>query len=257
MLYSFQILGHNIYGYSLFWTIGFIAGFIYLLVINAKGTAGKLSYIDLVLIYGLLILSIYYGSKAMGFLYNLFFLNDIDIREMSIQTLDSLYGSNLLYGGVIACVVVMVLYSKLFKVSFKKMLGIYMPFGALFVGFARLGCFSAGCCYGIESRFGYIFPEYGLAPANIRLFPTQMTEAVFGFVLFIVFLILQRRWGEEKSYLTLPIFIVSYCTLSFLLDFVRADTLISILFLTISQWFSLAGIVVVAFWWVKYRKKLN
>ncbi len=254
---SFEVFNHEIYSYSFLWLLGYIVGAVYLLIINHKGTAGRLSYIDLIIIYFLCVLGIYYGSKAMGLLYNLVYNNDIVHEQgLSFQSLDALYGSNLLYGGVLAVVFVFLIYGKLFKVSIKKIVGIFTPFGALFVFFARLGCFFAGCCYGIPCSFGYVFPlnSYN-APGGIRLFPTQMTEAVFGLVLFIVMLFMQKRLGEEKSWLTMPVFIASYSTLSFLLDFVRGDTLEYVWFLTVSQWASLAFIIAVAVWFLLYTKQ--
>ncbi len=255
MLPYFTFFNNTIYNYGFLWVLGFIAGGIYLLIINYKGTAGKLSWIDLILIYVFVIIAVYNGGKLLGFLYNLIFESSSQPNTFSLQYLKSLYGRNLLYGSVVAAFAIMFLYSKIFKISFKKIIGIFIPFGALFIGFARLGCLFAGCCYGIPSRFGYVFNHLNsYAPIGIRLFPTQLIESIFGFVLFIIFLILQKRWKEEKSYLTLPIFIVSYCTLSFLLDFVRGDTLVSFLFLTVSQWSSVIGVAIVVIWWIVYKK---
>ncbi len=257
MLHSFQVFNQTIYTYGFCWIIGFIVGAVYLLIINRKGTVGRLSFIDLTIIYGLCILAIYYGSRAMGYLYNLFFNRNSAFEDgISLSALESLAGGNLLYGGVLASLGVMYFYGKLFKIPFKKIAGIFLPFGALFVFFARLGCFFAGCCYGVECSFGYVFPSRSvIAPAGVRLFPTQMTEAVFGLLLFVFLLFMQRKWREEKAWLALPIFVGSYCTVSFALDFVRADTLDSFLFLTISQWSSLVLIICVAVWFVVYKRR--
>ncbi len=257
MLYSFELFGQTLYGYSSFWTLGFVLGFILLFILNFKGVAGRVPLLDFLLIYTGIVLAIIYGSMAMSYIYQLLFTDVIAKYGLSWQTLSNIGTGNLLYGGMLAFLGFLLLYAKIFRHSFKKLLGIFLPFGPLFLLFARLGCFSAGCCYGVPSSFGYIFPStsFGPAPGGVRLFPTQLTEAALGLILLIVMLILQRKWKEEKAYLNLPLFLSAYCTTSFLLDFVRGDAGEKYLGITVSQWASLTLLVCVAVWFIFAKKK--
>ena len=69
---------------------------------------------------------------------------------------------------------------------------IVMPEVALAQAFGRIGCFLAGCCYGrpTDSVFGVVFPEDSLAPAGIKLIPTQLISAVGDFAIAIILIIL-------------------------------------------------------------------
>lgn len=96
-------------------------------------------------------------------------------------------------------------------------------------GFGRIGCFLGGCCYGdvTDSVFGVVFPAGSLAAqkypgadgASLPVLPTQLFEACFEFLLFVVMLIGYRRL--KKHFLEMYLF--SYGTFRFLLEFVRGD----------------------------------
>ena len=83
--------------------------------------------------------------------------------------------------------------------------------------FGRLGCFFAGCCYGIptESCLGVKFPSL------VReVYPTQLFESGFLFLLFAVlfYLVFKRR-----SYQTFAIYLFSYGIFRFCIEFIRGD----------------------------------
>ena len=83
--------------------------------------------------------------------------------------------------------------------------------------FGRVGCFFAGCCYGIktDSALGVVFPELGY-PVH----PTQLYEAAFLFVLFAVmsYLLLCRGFRHNMS-----VYLISYGIFRFALEFLRDD----------------------------------
>ncbi|MBR2431753.1 MAG: prolipoprotein diacylglyceryl transferase [Clostridia bacterium] len=96
-------------------------------------------------------------------------------------------------------------------------------------GFGRIGCFLGGCCYGaqIDSIFGISFPEGSLAahtyPAasggSLPVLPTQLFEAVFEFVLFIILMILYKKLKNHF----LEIYAIGYGIFRFSLEFLRGD----------------------------------
>jgi len=103
----------------------------------------------------------------------------------------------------------------------------------------RLGCFSAGCCYGrpvpgadnlsvgihFTKDFPYfyiVFPQGSTAPPGIALYPTQLLEALGNLVIFIVLLVLYRRKGFDGEVISL--YAILYGSLRFFLEFYRGVT---------------------------------
>jgi len=103
---------------------------------------------------------------------------------------ESAFGSITFIGGLIGGLICFVLLIKFGYKEQKERLPEIL--NTLIVGvvlahaFGRIGCFTAGCCYGIptDSFLGVSFP-YGES-GGISVFPTQLFEAFFLFALFIV-----------------------------------------------------------------------
>lgn len=113
--------------------------------------------------------------------------------------------------------------------------------------FGRIGCYLGGCCYGGEttSWFGINYPvgsafvggEYITIYKNV--FPTQIFEAAFLFILFIVLFFFIKKHQ-------LRFYLVSYGIFRFLLEYLRGDSRgASFLnFLSPSQFLSVLMVVV-------------
>jgi len=84
--------------------------------------------------------------------------------------------------------------------------------------FGRVGCTLAGCCYGIptDSFLGMAFP-YGES-GNIPVYPTQLFEAIFLFILFFVLNKVKVFRNIEFS-----VYLIGYGTWRFLIEFIRGD----------------------------------
>jgi phosphatidylglycerol:prolipoprotein diacylglycerol transferase len=80
----------------------------------------------------------------------------------------------------------------------------------------RIGCFCAGCCYGIESPYGLVFPKLGR-----RVLPTQLYEAVFLAALCGVLLLLSLKF--QRKGILLIVYMYSYSIFRFFLEFLRGD----------------------------------
>jgi phosphatidylglycerol:prolipoprotein diacylglycerol transferase len=133
-------------------------------------------------------------------------------------------GGLVLYGGVLVSLICGILYILIKKQNFLAIFDLYAP--ALFLGisFGRLGCFSAGCCYGkpTESFFGVVFSHSeSLAPIGIKIFPTQLFESFYSFIIFVI---LHNFFVKEKfkNYL-LFLGLIFYSILRFLNEFLRGD----------------------------------
>lgn len=79
----------------------------------------------------------------------------------------------------------------------------------------RVGCFTAGCCHGIETDFflGMRFPGH-----DHKIHPTQLYEA---FVLLGLFLISINLFNKNKP--VLPLYLIGYGIGRFLIEFLRGD----------------------------------
>ena len=106
-------------------------------------------------------------------------------------------------------------------------------------GFGRVGCFLAGCCYGAptSSRLGVVFPAESLAPAGVRLWPTQLFSAAGDFLLMGALLLLDRREGPPGR-LT-GWYLLLYGIGRFLVELLRDDPRGSVGPLSTSQFISL------------------
>lgn len=126
------------------------------------------------------------------------------------------------------------IYIKLKKVSFLKVADCLIPYVALGQSIGRIGCFLNGCCYGIrtDSFLGVDFPHL-----PYTVYPTQLFSTVFLFFLFLI-LIMFRKNRIFKGELFL-IYILGFSGFRFLLDFIRADTLLEWRGLTLFQYITM------------------
>lgn len=91
-------------------------------------------------------------------------------------------------------------------------------------GFGRVGCFFAGCCFGMPNEtFGVVFPPHSTAYAQVgstAVLPTQLYEAAFLFIMFGITscLVLKKHFKYNMS-----LYLVSYGVFRFLIEFIRAD----------------------------------
>ena len=86
----------------------------------------------------------------------------------------------------------------------------------------RIGCFFAGCCYGIptDSFLGVVFPHghsHEVYPGE-SVFPTQLFEAGFLFLLF--FLLNKVKSFKHKE---VEVYLVGYGVWRMMIEFIRGD----------------------------------
>jgi phosphatidylglycerol:prolipoprotein diacylglycerol transferase len=100
------------------------------------------------------------------------------------------------YGGFLGAVLAAIYYVRRYRMSYWRMADIIIPSVPLGHAFGRLGCFSAGCCWGRECAadfsLGVRFTHVdSLAPRNVPIHPVQLYEA-FGETLIFFALVLTR-----------------------------------------------------------------
>ena len=160
---------------------------------------------------------------------------------------DILYGF-VVYGGIIGGILAGYLYCRAKKMKFLKYFDIVMPSIALAQGFGRIGCFLSGCCYGMESSFGFVIHGNTLIPEinDVRRLPVPLIEAVCNLVIFFILLRLFKK-GKENGKMIFYYMLI-YPVVRFVLEFFRGDAIRGFLFgLSTSQWISI-GLFVVAVW---------
>jgi phosphatidylglycerol---prolipoprotein diacylglyceryl transferase len=104
-------------------------------------------------------------------------------------------GGFVMYGGLLTCILTMGLYVRWRGMGFWRVCDISAPVLAVGIGLGRLGCLSAGCCYGrpVDWPFGVAMPwgivlDSSQVPIGLRdvaLHPTQAWTSLLGLALFL------------------------------------------------------------------------
>jgi phosphatidylglycerol:prolipoprotein diacylglycerol transferase len=105
---------------------------------------------------------------------------------------------------------------------------IIAPALALGHGFGRIGCFSAGCCYGSECTvpWSVVFKsEYAHdltgIPLNTPLHPVQLYESILNFLnFFVLFLVLRKKSFPGQVF---SLYIINYSVIRFFTEYFRGD----------------------------------
>lgn len=115
---------------------------------------------------------------------------------------------------------------------------IAVPCVALGHAFGRIGCFFAGCCYGMpyEGPFCITIPHAGI---DHPTFPVQLLEVLLNLGIFACLSAFTRK--AHRRYQTLYLYLLMYAVVRFGLEFLRGDLVRGIAngFST-SQWISMA-----------------
>jgi hypothetical protein len=123
----------------------------------------------------------------------------------------------------------------------------------MFLAFGRMGCASVGCCYGKPARHGLIYAVphvhagFPAALAGVRLIPVQWIEAAA--VACVTFAAAWQMWHQAPAGTAFWLYIVSYCVIRFMLEFLRGDDERSYVWgFSSAQWTS-AAIWITSFAW--------
>ncbi len=171
-------------------------------------------------------------------------------------------GGLVFFGGLIGGSAAFILLTRFYSLPLREMLDIgaaVVPFGH---AFGRLGCFSAGCCYGKPSNLPwsvtFSHPDCLAADVlNIPVHPTQLYSFLFlaGLTAFLVRLHPRRRFpGQMASF-----YLLFYGVFRFAVEFLRGDPRGSIraagITLSVSQWLSLAVFITGAAMYVLFSRR--
>ena len=222
----FSIFGIDIDMYAIFILIGLIACFIFTYIAMKKSGYSS-SARDMILIIGVF-------AIALGFLFATLTQSIYDFianPEGGFQFTGKMTFLGGLIGGVIVYLGLYFLYvyvinprlkeNNFLKSDMNKGVWELLRFAPISItiahAFGRLGCFSAGCCGGIETDAWYGIQFPGEAHKEI---PTQLFEAIFLFIISAVMIVLYFKFHFKYN---MGVYLIGYGVWRFLIEFIRGD----------------------------------
>lgn len=98
-----------------------------------------------------------------------------------------------------------------------KLGNVIAPAVALGLVFGRLGCFFAGCCYGIETHTGWGI-DFG---DGLLRYPTQLFEVAFHMLAFILLHYFRDR--VKTPGILFRLYMITYFSFRFMIEFIRVN----------------------------------
>src|SRR5262245_16546780 len=176
-------------------------------------------------------------------------------------SLDVLRSGGVYFGGFIIALAVSVILMRVWKLPWRKTADAFAPGIALGHAIGRLGCFSAGCCWGkptsswIGLRFTEKAHELTGVPIDSALVPTQLIEAAANLLIFAMLLWLTKRRKFEGQ--IIYAYLMIYSVTRFTIEFWRDDPRGSVLGLSTSQFISIimfaVGFIMMLYHWRRTR----
>ncbi len=164
------------------------------------------------------------GAKLLMFLLDLnyYIKNPAEIFSMA-----TLQAGGVFYGGLIAALLTGFVYMRWQSLPLGLTMDCFAPGLALGQAIGRLGCFAAGCCWGIScdrpQAVTFRDPEAHRlvgVPLGVPLHPTQLYEAASGLVIFALLYWLSR--GPTKRGALIAEYLVLSSAARFSVEFFRA-----------------------------------
>lgn len=163
------------------------------------------------------------GAKVMMFVVDLPYYFS---HPGEIFTWATLQAGGVFYGGLIAALGVSWWYLRRSKLPVLRTGDVFAPAIALGHGIGRLGCFSAGCCWGVECHLPWavtftnpVAQDLVGVPLNRPLHPTQLYESAAEF---LIFAILYRLIGKpHRAGAVISLYLMLYSTARFVVEFFR------------------------------------
>jgi phosphatidylglycerol:prolipoprotein diacylglycerol transferase len=216
----FRIGNFPINTYGVFLALAFLCAILIAVKLAARDGLPKEKIYDLSL---WMLLASLIGSKV------LMFFTEPEYRDHPLQliSLDFLRSGGVFYGGLLGAVLTGYLLMKRYKLPWWQTADACAPGIAVGNFFGRLGCFSAGCCWGKPTTlpWGVKFTELGHeitgVPVDVPLHPTQLYES-FSMLIVFFFLLWLHKHRRFRGQVIL-LYALLYSIIRFLIEFVRDD----------------------------------
>ena len=203
----------------------------------------------------LIIVTGYFGGR-FGFL-----ISEAEPLQNYIMLLKFWEPGLSILGGIIAVVVTLGAYLWWHKIPVLQFLDRIALYAPLVQSFGRVGCFFAGCCFGVATSgwwaMTYTDPNH-MAPLNVPLHPAQLYSAAILFLIFLLeYFVIQKVSKISGVVLCTYLFLVSMER--FLIDFVRWDRIFfdhqNFSFFSIHQWIAVMMMIGVTFGFMYLHKQ--
>lgn len=249
----FKIGPVTLHTYGVFVALGFIVGIALALHLGGKQGIAKEKILD---IGFYTLISAIVGSRVFFVLieYEYFIKNPLDIFKLW-------EGGLVFFGGLLFAILVLLIYFKKNALPLGKTSDLFAPSIAIGHAIGRLGCFSAGCCYGkpTDLPWGVTFADpHTLAIRGIPLHPTQLYEsfAEFGIFIFLMFLRKHKRFDGQVIWM----YVLMYSIARFIIEFFRGDPARAFIYngFSVAQGISvilfLTSVISILLLWKKHKK---
>ncbi len=199
------------------------------------------------------------GAKLMMFLADSRYYAQ---NPREILSFSSLQAGGIFYGGLIAALLAAVFYIRAKGLPPLATLDVVAPGLAAGHAIGRLGCFAAGCCWGVETHLPWAVtftnPQANKlvgVPLGVPVHPTQLYES---FCEAAIFAVLYWRFHKpHRPGAIVGLYLILYSAVRFLVEFLRAHDQPNPFAsrFTMAQWISLALIAAtLVYGWLEHRK---
>lgn len=241
----------TIYSYGFLIMIGAIVAMTYTAVQSKRRY--NISFDTSQTLFLIILIGAFLGGKVFYFFEN---------PSYFMENPSALFGSRgfVFYGSLIFSVIGILVFFKIKGLPILKMLDIIAVTTGLVHVFGRMGCFMAGCCYGIptESSFGVVYkdPNSLARPLENHLHPTQLYSVLL-ITLILVTIMLLRKKQRFHGQLFL-VYLMIYSTGRSIIEIFRGDLSRGFIidnWLSHSQFISLLILIFSVFFYIKLGKK--
>lgn len=250
---TISIFGKELPLYGLFFYIGIVFAGALSFIPSRKR---KIPGFDWLSACGFAMIGAIIGAKLLFILVS---IKEIIRLDLSLYAI--IKGGFVFYGGLIGGILGILIFTRRYKmptIDYFDTAASVVPLGH---AFGRVGCFFAGCCYGMpySGKFSVVYTTTaGMTPLNTPLLPIQLIESLLLLITFGVLYTVTLKYPQKKGLPTI-LYISIYSVIRFILEFFRGDKERGgIGFLSTSQIVSLillAGCISILVYVKKIRKK--
>jgi phosphatidylglycerol---prolipoprotein diacylglyceryl transferase len=223
----------------------------------------------------LTVLTALFGAKLLLILVN---WSDFRAHPLWMLCLTTIRSGGVFAGGLGLAFLAGVAYARYAHLPLRRTMDVAAPALALGHAIGRLGCFTAGCCYGRPTTmpWGVVFDSriaaiWNGTPLHVRLHPTQLYESAVEFFLFFVLTwLLSRRDGAAQNHGVvrlqlhdgeiMGVWLFFYGLARFFVEFYRDDPGRGSAFgglLTVTQLLAMGMVIAGGLLWIQRRPRIE
>lgn len=212
----FQLGPITIYTYGLFVATGLLLGIT--LALRQARREGLNSQLLLDMFFYIILAAII-GARILYVIQNV-----SSYRGNPLAVFKLWEGGLVFHGGLLGAIPVAWFFIKRYDLSFWSVFDVVAPSLAIGQALGRIGCFFAGCCYGIPTdvpwAVTFTHPR-SLAPLGIALHPTQLYSSLGCFIIFFVLVGLRKHRSFSGQLACL--YLLFHSVFRFSVEFLRGD----------------------------------